>query len=404
MTRRMADGEKPYRVYRGGRAKGKLSTLSRPSESAGAGAKTADGSPPGRYPGPGAKPKRRRFRYGRILVIVFALFLLWLTAWILASYFSFRDGVRAAEKRLPKAAQPQLKNQGGLLLTHSTTILLLGTDHSSISSRAGDNHSDSIMLVRTDPDRHRLSYLSIPRDLRVEIPGYGAAKINAAYQVGGPALAIRTIRNLTGLEINHVVIVDFSQFRDLIDEIGGITIDVPKPIYSNSFDCPFSAAKCASWKGYRFSKGRQHMNGQRALIYSRIRENRLDPSETDATRAERQQQVLQAISSKLASAGTFLDLPFIGGDLLKPLATDLTPGEFLQLGWVEWRANGGKALHCRLGGQGETIGGQYYILPDELNRPVVAMFTGDSAPQPPPPGSGIYGPGCVVGKATLGTR
>jgi polyisoprenyl-teichoic acid--peptidoglycan teichoic acid transferase len=401
----MPDGEKPYRVYRGGRVKGKVPSLAKTSRRAKGGkAEPPDRTPPGRYPGPGAAPKRRRRRYGRWFAIALGVFLLWLTAWILASYFAFRDGVKAAEGRLPNGVRAQLKSQNGLLLTHGTTILLLGTDHSNARERAGDRHSDSILLVHTDPDHHRLAFLSIPRDLRVEIPGHGTAKINAAFQIGGPALAVRTVSALTGLEINHVVIVDFARFRDLIDAIGGVTIDVKKPIYSNSFDCPYSAARCRSWKGWRFAKGKQHMDGQRALIYSRIRENRLDPGESDATRAERQQQVLQAIAGKLASVGTFFDLPFIGGDLLRPVATDLTPGDFMQLGWVKWRSSNGKTLHCRLGGDVETIGGQSYVVPNELDRPVIAMVTGDSAPQPPPPGSGVYGPGCVIGDQTLGTR
>jgi len=389
----MPDGEKPYRVYRGGRVKGKVPSLSRASR------RETPGEP---QPAAPARPRRRR--YGRWFALALGVFLLWLTAWILASYFSFRDGVKAAERRLPKSVRPLLASQNGLLVTHATTILLLGTDHSDIRARASDEHSDSIMLVRTDPDHHRLAFLSIPRDLRVDVPGHGTGKINAAFQIGGPALAVRTISALTGLPINHLIVVDFAQFRDLIDELGGITVDVKKPIYSTSFDCPYSAARCQTWKGWRFAKGKQHMNGQRALVYSRIRENRLDPGESDATRAERQQQVLQAISSKLASVGTFFDLPFIGGDLLKPLATDFTPGELMQLGWVKWRASNGKTLHCRLGGDVETIGGQSYVVPNELDRPVIAMVTGESAPQPPPPGSGIYGPGCVVGDATLGTR
>src|SRR5207244_11261006 len=127
---------------------------------------------------------------------------------------------------------------------------------------------------------------SIARALWVTIPGHGDAKINAAYQIGGPALTLATIKRFTGLTINHVVIVDFARFKDLIDELGGITIDVKRPIYSNSFDCPYTAAKCRTWKGWRFAKGKQHMDGRRALIYSRIRENRLDPRESDATRAE----------------------------------------------------------------------------------------------------------------------
>jgi LCP family protein required for cell wall assembly len=332
------------------------------------------------------------------------LFLLWIVAWSLAGYFSFRDGVKAANARLPHSARRALAHQGGIPLTHSTTILVLGTDHSANRERAGDRHSDSIMLVRTDPGHHRLYYLSIMRDLRVEIPGQGENRINAAYQIGGPALTVRTVCAFTGLPVNHVVIVDFGRFRDLIDKLGGITIDVPKPVLSNSFDCPYSAAHCRTWKGWRFAKGKQHMNGQRALVYSRIRENRLDPGESDATRTERQQQVLQAIMAELASAGTFLDLPFEGSDLLKPLATDLSAGDFLQLGWVKWRSGGGNAVHCRLGGDISDVGGQSVIQPNEESRTVISMFTGDSAPQPPIPGSGPFGSGCVVGNGSIPTR
>jgi anionic cell wall polymer biosynthesis LytR-Cps2A-Psr (LCP) family protein len=137
----------------------------------------------------------------------------------------------------------------------------------------------------------------------------------------------------------------------------------------------------------------QHMNGWRALVYSRIRENRLNPKESDVTRGARQQQVLQAIQNKLASVGTLVRLPFIGGDLLKPLATDLTAGQFLQLGWRKFR---GHTLHCRLGGIPTDIGGGAYLQPDEEARATIEMVKGTSAPQPPLPGS-LYGSGCLIG-------
>ena len=388
----MTGEEKPYRVYRSGRGKGRLPALPRLKR-----------KQEGEAPPPVAGPRRRR-RLGRWFAAVLGLFLLWATAWTLASYFTFRDGVKAANGRLTDSVREALHDQDGLLLTHSTTILLLGTDHAAIESRAGTQHSDSIMLVRTDPDHHRIAYLSIPRDLRVDIPGSGPGRINTAFQIGGPALAVRTVRGLTGLDVNHVAVVDFSQFEDLIDEIGGIEVNVAAPIRSDRFDCPFNAERCRTWAGWRFERGKQHMDGRRALVYSRVRVNKLDPADNDVTRAERQQQVLQAIAGKLASAGTFFDLPFIGGDLLEPLATDLTPGEFLQLGWVYWRSSSGKALHCRLGGDPETVGGASLIRPNEDNLGVISMFKGDSAPQPPAPGSGTFGPGCVVGKAKLGAR
>jgi LCP family protein required for cell wall assembly len=238
----------------------------------------------------------------------------------------------------------------------------------------------------------------------VPIPGHGDSKINAAFQIGGPALAIRTIRHFTGLPVNHVVTVDFGSFKQLIDDVGGITIDVPEKILSNRFDCPYaSQARCNRWPGWRFQKGKQHMNGQRALIYSRIRENRLNPSESDVTRAERQQRVVQATLHELSSFSTFLSSPFKAGKYVRPLSTDLSAWQLVQLGWVYKRAAASRAYHCRLGGSASSIGGQSVIVPTQENIAVVHMVKGDSAPQPPPPGSGPYGPGCVIGDSSIGS-
>ena len=280
------------------------------------------------------------------------------------------------------------------MLANPTVVLLLGTDHSrTVQDRQGARRSDSMMLVRTDPRRGRISYLSIPRDLQVEVPGLGTSKINAASQVGGPALAIRTIRQFTGVKVNHVAVVDFGDFEELVDALGGVTIDVPKPILSKKFDCPYpTQERCDRWPGWRFAKGEQEMNGRRALIYSRVRVNQLDPSESDITRGERQQAVTQAIAHKIVSPLTMVKLPFIGDELVAPLSTDLSTWQLMQLAWAKFRGDDDRALHCRLGG--EDAGG--VLIPTEDNRNVVSMFLGASAPQPPAPGS-LFGPGCRVG-------
>ena len=126
-----------------------------------------------------------------------------------------RSGVKAANERLPGRHDAALAQQNALLLSTGTNILLLGTDHSTNgqAGRSADQHSDSMMLLHTDPSRHRLVYLSIPRDLRASIPGYGEQKINAAMQIGGPKLAIQTADALFGpeLQVNHVVVVDFGR-------------------------------------------------------------------------------------------------------------------------------------------------------------------------------------------------
>ena len=104
-----------------------------------------------------------------------------------------------------------------------------------------------MMLLHTDPSRHRLVYLSIPRDLRASIPGYGDPKMNAAMQLGGPKLAIETADALfgPGLQVNHVVVVDLGAFVSLIDAVGGIDVNVPENILSDKFDCPFSRRRAA---------------------------------------------------------------------------------------------------------------------------------------------------------------
>jgi LCP family protein required for cell wall assembly len=384
----MATGEKPYRVYRGGRVKGKV-PLDRPQKGPDRSAREPR-EPKSRRP-------RRRWSWKRRIGIGLIVFLVIATVWGIAGYLSFRSGVDKANARLDPSVMPVLAKQNGLLLSNPTTMLLLGRDHQNNDRRVGLNNSDSIMILRTDPSRHRLVYLSIPRDLRVPIPGHGEDRINSAFPRGGAALAVRTIENFTGLKINHVMIVDFNSFTRLIDNIGGIDINVPKPILSNKFDCPYKAAECARWNGYRFHPGMQHMNGRRALVYSRIRENQFDPSESDITRGERQQAVLRAVLHKLLGVGTAVKLPFNGEDLLRPLTTDLSAWQFLQLGWVMKRAGQKNALHCRLGGTATSIGGASVIVGTEENLSVIQMVTGRSAVQPPPPGSGPYGPGCVVG-------
>ena len=388
-TSSMATGEKPYRVYRGGRVKGRV-PLERPQ--------TRPDRNGGEPRQPRTRKPRRRWSWKRRIGLTLLVLLVLVVVWGVAGYLSFRSGVKDANKRLPEAARLALVPDKGMILSHPTDILLLGTDHSLNASRASDQHSDSIQILRTDPKHDKLIYLSIPRDLRVpDIPGHGPDKINAAFQIGGARLAARTVHEYTGLPINHIVVVNFHSFAKLIDKVGGIDIYVPERILSNKFDCPYSTnERCARWKGWRFAKGMQHMNGYRALIYSRVRENRLNPADTDITRGARQQAVVQALMSKLSSGGTFLKLPFIGGDLMKPVATDLSPTEMIQLGWLKFRA--GTTLHCRLGGTGD--GG--YIDPSEDNAAVIAMVKGESAPQQPPPNGDTYPPGCYVNRLPPG--
>ena len=390
ITARMPEQEKPYRVYKGGRAKGKV-PLQRPPADRVARIPAAADDPRSR--GSGAS--------GRRITIALAVVLLLGVVWLVASYLSFSGGISDANDRVPAAVTSELTSQDGLLSSTPTTILVLGTDGGTQPGRGDARRSDSVMLIRTDPGKHRLAFLSIPRDLRVEIPGHGASKINAAFQLGGPTLALRDgqgpdrarrqprrVRRLRPLPGADRLGRRHRHRRAPADPRQSVRLSLR------------DATRCRAWDGWRFEKGRQHMNGQRALVYARIRENRLDPSETDLDRARRQQQVIQATADKVTSVGTAVKLPFRGGSIVKPLATDLSAGQVMQLGWAYFRANTKSALHCRLGGEPGSADGQSVIFGSEDNVATIAMFTGRSAPLAPPKGL-PYAPGCVVGERRL---
>jgi polyisoprenyl-teichoic acid--peptidoglycan teichoic acid transferase len=379
----MARPDKPYRVYKGGRATGGVPTLTRRPRATPK-PPTGDGRPPEQYRGPGPVKRERRFGPGKIIFLAVLLTILLLIGWTVAGYLSVRSGVKKANERLSPAAKGQLTPQDGLMLSSPSTILVVGSDHSTHPTRRGNRLADTLMVIRTDPDRQRMYYLSIPRDLEVDIPGHGHEKINSSLPLGGPSLTIRTVREAFGFDINHVIMLDMTAFKDVIDALGGIEVDVRRPAVTHH-ECPYkSAEKCRRWGGWRFGRGRQHMDGKRARIYSRIRNNELDPGEGDLNRVGRQQQVIQATLGKMVSVGTFLRLPFKGDELISPLTTDLTTAQVFQLGWLRFRASKDRTIYCRLGVSGDG----------DDNAAVVLMFTDRSAIQPPSPTSGA---GCLKG-------
>ncbi|MDQ3644045.1 MAG: LCP family protein [Actinomycetota bacterium] len=219
------------------------------------------------------------------------------------------------------------------------TVLVLGSDErkgESIDGTQGvPGRADSIMLVRVQLGGVRK--LSIPRDASADIPGHGTQKINGAFSIGGPSLMIETVESFmgNGLEIDHLIEVDFEDFPAFIDAMGGITVRNKSKICAPEFDNFF--------RGFNLKKGERQLDGRRSLGFARVRNNPCAPGETDIDRAARQQEVLNGIRGQLLSPSTFLRLPLVSWKAPKTIETDLRGPGLMAL-----------AADIATGGTGET--------------------------------------------------
>jgi LCP family protein required for cell wall assembly len=164
------------------------------------------------------------------------------------------------------------------------TILLIGSDHRPNSSTSKNGLSDTVLLVRLDPSQGTINMLSIPRDLKVDIPGYGIGKFNAAYSDGGPELSLRTLKQVTGLSVNHLFVVDFQGFAKAVDAIGCVYVDVDRRYYHSNE----GLAASEQYSEINIEPGYQKLCGTRALEFVRYRH-----TDTDLVREARQQQFLR---------------------------------------------------------------------------------------------------------------
>ena len=210
------------------------------------------------------------------------------------------------------------------------TIMVVGLDYRDWLANQGAPRSDTMILLTIDPVKKTAAMVSVPRDMWVNIPGFGNDKINAAYADGeayklpggGPALAMKTVESFLGVDIQYYVQVDFQTFEKLIDTIGGIDLNVPATITVD----PLGPHNTAT-----LQPGMQHLDGPLALAYARMRHTAND----DMDRAGRQQQVILAIRDKVLSGGNFASLvtqaPTIYTELSSGIQTDLSLEDALRL-------------------------------------------------------------------------
>lgn len=198
------------------------------------------------------------------------------------------------------------------------TVLLLGADTRPENRGFTRPRTDSIMLLMIDPTLNVASVLSIPRDLYVEIPGYGLNRINTAYVFGGGDLAMQTVEYNFGVRVNYYVLVEFDAFTTLIDEIGGIDIYVPYTIYDDTYpDMDYG------YDPFYIEAGMHHLDGETALKYARTRH-----TDNDFYRAQRQQDILMAVRSRVLDLNMLPTLvqraPSLYGTLSNSIQTNMT--------------------------------------------------------------------------------
>lgn len=207
------------------------------------------------------------------------------------------------------------------------TILILGLDARDGNSAL--SNTDSVLLVRIDPRAERMTLLSIPRDIFVEVPGYGERRLNTVHLLGeqdqpgrGPELVRKSLEHSFAIRIDHYIRVDFNAFVALIDAVGGVDIHVAEPIVDTAYPTADGGTMTI-----RFESGRQHMDGQTALQFARTRHQ-----DDDFRRASRQQQLVEALMHRLRSTSNIPRWPAAWRIMTSEADTDLKVWEIAALG------------------------------------------------------------------------
>ena len=201
-------------------------------------------------------------------------------------------------------------------LSGKKNIVVMGCD-----VRKDDvGRSDTLFVVMLDKSKKNAALLSVPRDTRVKIKGHGWDKINAAFAYGGHKLTQETVQEFLGIKLNNYVVVDFQGFKDLVDVIGGVDINVEKRM---SYYDPYADFRID------LRPGMQHMDGKTAMQYVRYRDE-----EGDIGRIRRQQKFIMALYKQIASKNIIAKMPGVSKQIMSRIKTDLSLKEMVELGKV----------------------------------------------------------------------
>lgn len=255
--------------------------------------------------------------------------------------------------------------------TERINILVLGVDQRDDERDVGlPTRSDVMLVASIDPILKTAALISFPRDLWVTIPGFGEERINVAYRTGelrrveggGPALAAQTVERNFGLRTPYYVLVGFSGFEQIVDTLGGIVIDVPRPLKDDEYPTVDYGTERIF-----FLPGPQMMNGTTALKYARTRH-----ADSDFARMSRQQQTLRAMRDRALRLNLLPQLPNLIDQGMKTIQTNLSPTELLSLaklaGQVDQDALASVVIERELVSSYTGLGGAALLMP---NRPAI---------------------------------
>jgi LCP family protein required for cell wall assembly len=248
-------------------------------------------------------PRARRSRLaimGQVALWLGAVSLILVAGAAGGAYLYFHESVAAVAATTPavKKAQKQLDVP---LPGQPAVALVIGYDHRPTDGEGAPSRSDTLMLVRADPETDSISLMSFPRDLQVDVRCPGQLpytdKIAHAYMACGPQGSLNTVKGLTGIPINYLITVNFQGFRQIVDRLGGAWMDVDRR-YFNDRSGPFGYATINLWPGY------QRLTGRKALDYVRYRH-----TDSDLYRVARQQQFVKAFKNQIQASFAPTALP-----------------------------------------------------------------------------------------------
>jgi len=272
--------------------------------------------------------------FGRILLGTLVLVLMVVGGIAGGAYLYLHESVAAVRAHTPdvKKAAKQLDIP---LANHAAIALIVGYDHQLGKESAGPSRSDTMMLVRADPLTKTISLLSFPRDLLVPLycpdkqgqaVGQGHGKINSAYAICGSQGALMTVKELTGLPINYLITVDFHGFKEIVDSVHGVWMDVDRRYYNRNV-----GTAGTNYANINLQPGYQKLDGEDALDFVRYRH-----TDSDFYRLARQQAFVKALKQQISSTLSPVDLPFELPRIVSAITSN-----------VEVAQGGGRALQAK---------------------------------------------------------